>query len=117
MKLLISTLFYGYNMRSKIEYTLFYKGPVNHRRKSVQIRSFFGPYFPVFSPNAGKYGPEKSPYLDTFHVVYKQLVFKIKFVKQPLELNPFKSNVTFLYPLKTSRFSDVFRGYRNVTLD
>ena len=30
---------------------------------------FSGPYFPVFSPNAGKYGPEKSPYLDTFHAV------------------------------------------------
>ena len=35
-------------------------------------------------------------------------------------LNPFQSNVTFLYPLKTTenrRFSKVFRGYRNVTLD
>ena len=38
---------------------------------------FSGPYFPafglnmerykVFIPNAGKYGPEKTPYLDTFH--------------------------------------------------
>ena len=28
-----------------------------------------GPYFPVFSPNTGKYGPEKTPYLDTFHAV------------------------------------------------
>ena len=28
---------------------------------------FSGPYFPVFSPNAGKYRPEKAPYLDTFH--------------------------------------------------
>ena len=38
-----------------------------------------GPYFPasglnterhsVFSPNAGKYGPEKTPYLGTFHAV------------------------------------------------
>ena len=26
--------------------------------KSVRIRSFSGPYFPVFSPNAGKYGPK-----------------------------------------------------------
>ena len=32
--------------------------------KSVRIRSYSGPYFPafglntVFSPNAGKYGPE-----------------------------------------------------------
>ena len=25
-----------------------------------------GPYFPVFSPNTGKYGPEITPYLDTF---------------------------------------------------
>ena len=24
-------------------------------------------YLSVFSPNAGKYGPEKTPYLDTFH--------------------------------------------------
>ena len=24
----------------------------------------------VFSPNAGKYGPEISPFLDTFHAVY-----------------------------------------------
>ena len=34
--------------------------------------------------------------------------------------NPLMSSVTFLYPLKTSenlRFSDVFKGYKNVTLD
>ena len=47
--------------------------------KSAKIRSFSGPYFPafglnterysVFSPNAGKYGPEKTPYLDTFQGV------------------------------------------------
>ena len=29
-----------------------------------------GPYFPVFSLNAGKYGPEITLYLDTFHVVF-----------------------------------------------
>ena len=28
-------------------------------------------YFPLFSLNAGKYGPEKTPYLDTFHEVHK----------------------------------------------
>ena len=36
-----------------------------------------------------------------------------------IRFNPYFPNVTFLYPLKTSenpRFSDVFRGYRNVTL-
>ena len=35
---------------------------------SVQIRSFF---WSVFSRNTGKYGPERTPYLETFHVVYK----------------------------------------------
>ena len=30
-----------------------------------------GPYFPVFGLNTGKYGPEITPYLDTFHVVIK----------------------------------------------
>ena len=28
-----------------------------------------GPYFPVFGLNTGKYGSEKTPYLDTFHAV------------------------------------------------
>ena len=28
------------------------------------------PYILVFSPNAGKYGLEKTPYLDTFHAVH-----------------------------------------------
>ena len=34
--------------------------------KCVQIRSFF---WSVFSPNEGRYGPEKTPYLDTFYAV------------------------------------------------
>ena len=28
-----------------------------------------GPYFPVFELNTGKYGPEITPYFDTFHAV------------------------------------------------
>ena len=28
-----------------------------------------GPYFPVFRPNTGKYGPEITPDLDTYHAV------------------------------------------------
>ena len=28
-----------------------------------------GPYFPVFELNTGKYGPDITPYLDTFHAV------------------------------------------------
>ena len=30
-----------------------------------------GPYFPVFELNTGKYGPEITPYLDTFHAVFE----------------------------------------------
>ena len=30
---------------------------------------FSGPYFPVFELNTEKYGPEKTPYLDTFHAL------------------------------------------------
>ena len=29
-----------------------------------------GPYFPVFSPNTVKYGPEITPYLDTSRSVF-----------------------------------------------
>ena len=38
-----------------------------------------GPYFPIFSPNTAKCGPEITPYLDTFHAGYsiKKLFFKI----------------------------------------
>ena len=37
-----------------------------HCVKSVQKWSFS---WSVFSPNTGKYGAEKIPYLDTFHTV------------------------------------------------
>ena len=46
---------------------------------------FPGPYFPVFSPNTRKYGPGKTPYLDTFHAVCK-LVFIL--------VNPFHGKVS-----------------------
>ena len=55
--------------------------------KNVQIRSFFWsvfsafglnrrdtPYLSVFNLNAGKYGPEKTPYLDTFHAVHASIL-------------------------------------------
>ena len=37
--------------------------------KKSKYGVFSGPYFPVFSPNTRKYGPKKTPYLDTFYVV------------------------------------------------
>ena len=45
--------------------------------KCVQIQSFF---WSVFSPNSGKNGPEKTPYLNTFHAMIGQ-----KWVKTKLE--------------------------------
>ena len=38
-----------------------------------------GPYFPVFGLNTGKYGPEKTSYLDTFHAVSVNTTYIEKF--------------------------------------
>ena len=38
----------------------------------------FDPYFPVFGLNAGKYGPEITPYLDTFHAVFRTVQEKTR---------------------------------------
>ena len=35
--------------------------------KESKYGVFSGPYFPIFGLNTEKYGPEKTPYLDTFH--------------------------------------------------
>ena len=40
-------------------------------QKVSKYDAFFGPYFSVFSPNTGKSGPQKAPYLDSFYVVSK----------------------------------------------
>ena len=40
-------------------------------RKVSKYGVLSGSYFPVFSPNTGKYRPEKTPYLVTFHAVLK----------------------------------------------
>ena len=46
-----------------------------HCVKRVQTRSFS---WSVFSPNTEKYGLVKTPYLDNFHAVLKQLTLKYK---------------------------------------
>ena len=43
---------------------------------------FSGPHFPVFGLNIGKYGPEKIPYLDTFHTVLNLRIFANRFIFQ-----------------------------------
>ena len=42
---------------------------MSHCVKSAQIQSFSGPNLPVFGLNTGKYGPQKTPYFNTFHTV------------------------------------------------
>ena len=52
---------------------------IPHCAKYVQIRIFF---WSEFSPNTGKYGPQKTPYLDTFYAVPDTLSYnniKIEF--------------------------------------
>ena len=39
------------------------------REKCPNMEFFSGSYFPVFGLNTGKYGPEKTSYLDTFQAV------------------------------------------------
>ena len=34
-------------------------------------------YFSIFSPNVRKYGPEKTPYFDTFHTVMIQKITQL----------------------------------------
>ena len=42
----------------------------------------FWSYLTVFSLNAGKYGPEKTPYLDTFHAV-NSVIFTVTLTFTP----------------------------------
>ena len=42
---------------------------MTHLLKLSKYRVFSGPYFPEFRLNTGKYGPEKTPYLNNFHEV------------------------------------------------
>ena len=42
---------------------------------------FSGPYFPVFGQNTGKYGSEKTPYMDTSHTVKSFLSYYSKLLK------------------------------------
>ena len=47
-------------------------------------------YLSVFSTNAGKYGPETTPYLDTFHAV-KRLDYQKQLLKDVLHKSCFET--------------------------
>ena len=42
---------------------------VTRHEKCPKYRLISGPHFPIFGLNTGKYGPEITPYLDTFYAV------------------------------------------------
>ena len=46
-----------------------FKHRIRPDRKVSKYGLFSGSYFPSFGLDTGKYGPEKTPYLDTFHTV------------------------------------------------
>ena len=60
------------------------------------MRSFFSClYFPVFGLNTGKYGPEKTPYLNTFHAVttiYSKVNIANKLIKTIIVKNGSSEN-------------------------
>ena len=65
---------------------------------------FSGPYFPEFSPNTGKYGPEKAPYLDTFHAVDYFISKNLTLLKKNLTSTFFFDFLTFFDFLLSIRY-------------
>ena len=62
-----------------------------------------GPYFPVFSPNTGKYGPEINLYLDTFYAVINM---------RAMPKCHMKKGILYIED-KTKTFSKAFYSARN----
>ena len=76
---------YGHFLRSVMHFVWSLRRPIwflHHCVKSGQIRSYFWSVFSCFGPNTGKYRPEITPYLDTFHSVhftYIWIIFRKSF--------------------------------------
>ena len=73
-------------------------------------------YLSIFSPNAGKYGPEKLRLRTLFTQCYsfEKILFPLDSHPKLFDfINPFHAIDLFIYPLKTSenQYSDVFRLY------
>ena len=52
------------------------------------MRSFFGPYFSIFSPNTGKFELEKSPCLDSFRAVTEKMLQLLQNLMKHLKYLP-----------------------------
>ena len=93
-----------------------------HCVKSVQIQSFCWSvfsrskeYLSVFSPNAGKYGPEKTPYLDTLHAALSTMfliISKLSFWGQKSSLvsgNQAGENIFITYqPAQSNMYQNIY---------
>ena len=67
--------------------------------KESKYGVFSGLYFPAFSPNTGKYGLEKTPYLDTFHAVpgkARKCLFPVSLLN--IETNYFNAVMQLINP-------------------
>ena len=100
--------------------------------KSVQIWRFFWSVFSdiwteyadlrseisVFNPNAGKYGPEKSPYLDSFHAmgIVEKIFMERSFDKGTIDSSKphlqikIEDNLRGFNPNKAGLFDSNFSG-------
>ena len=71
-----------------------------HCMKSICIRSFSGPYFPLFSPNVGIIRTRNTPNLKTFYAVIVTAYNKRYFFGINKVLNKIKT-LTKRLPIKT----------------
>ena len=88
----------------------------NIYRKIVAIDTAWkvSKYGIFFGPNAGKYGLEKTPYLDTFHVMRVLSIEKILCFGRPFNMKILLV-VILMFPFYTicKRQKNIFREYRN----
>ena len=63
-------------------------------RKVPKYGVISGPYFPVFGLNTGKYGPEITLYLDTFHAVLCVFIYSYEKILNSLLRNVVKWSET-----------------------
>ena len=88
--------------------------------KVFQYGVFSSSYFPAFglnteryfNPNAGKYGPEKTPYLDTFHAVpatFNIFKFLSYSVSCPNSLHESLTDVDIIFHLLLKVWGTFFR--------
>ena len=83
-----------------------------------------GPYFPVFSLNIGKYGPETTPYLDNFHavVIHTDIQTLLRWVNIPSpcrSICPSPCRSICPSPCRSSfskRFYGVLKKFHNVSI-